>query len=103
MVGVGGDGEANALRFGDADERRVEIEAFGAGVDLHGDAAFGGGGGDGFKVVEEGFAVQENATGGVADGLDVGVLKAAEVAFGHLLAGEVHVAVHAGDDEIERG
>ena len=42
MVGVGGDGEANALRFGDADERRVEIEAFGAGVDLHGDAAFGG-------------------------------------------------------------
>ncbi len=103
MVGVGGDGEANALGFGDADERCVEVEAFGARVDFHGDAAFGGGGGDGFKVVEEGLAMEQDAAGGVADGLDVRIFEAAEIAFGHLLAGEVHVAMDTGDDEIERG
>jgi hypothetical protein len=76
VVGVGGDGEAAALGFGDADEGGVEVEAFRAGVDLHGDASAGGFGGDGFKVVDEGVAVEQDAAGGVADGFDVGVFQA---------------------------
>jgi len=78
VVSVGGDDEAGSEGFGLANQGRGDIEALRTRVDLEKDISAGGFAGDLLEIEREGIAVEKDATGGMADGADVGTLESAE-------------------------
>ncbi len=103
MVRVGGDGELRALGARGADQRAVQVEPLGAGVDLQPHAAAHRLGRDAVEIEGVRVAVQQHAAGRMAEDAQVRAFERAQQAVGHLARLQVHVAVHAADHQVEFG
>ncbi len=99
-VSVGAEDEGDTPGVGAAGELCVEIEASSAAVDLEGDSVLGGGVEEGFEVEVIAVTTAEDPARGVPDrGEETGV-DGREEALGHLVSGELEVAVDGADDPV---
>ena len=78
-----------------------QIQALGAGIDFKVHIAPGCLRGDALKIEGISIAMHQDAAGGVTQDADVGGFQSAQHAIGHLGGFQIHVAVDAGDHNIE--
>jgi len=79
----------------------AQVEAFGLGVDLHGDAARGGGLEAAFEVDVDGVALVDLARGGVAPNHEMRVVHGPQHPLGLLRARLAQVVVDRADHDVE--
>ena len=103
MVRVGRNGELRALGFRRARVDGVQVQPFGAGVDLQPHAAPHGLRHHAVEIERERIALQQQAAGGMAQNPQVRAFQRAQQPVGHLRRFHVHVAVHAADHQVELG
>ena len=86
-VGVGVDADLAAELFGEAKVEVAEVGTRGCGVVLYGHAEFRAALKHGGEVVGISLAAQKDASGGVAEDAQVGVLDSAQQTGSHLSRG----------------
>ena len=100
-VGVGVDGDLDAVVTGLFDVPPVEVEPRWIGVDFNGNPTAGGGCDDLFGIDGVALAAEEQAPGGMADDGGRRVLDGADDAGGHGVAAQVELRMDRDDHEVE--